>query len=281
MSESIAAREIPVARVPKYTPVKEGQEHPTGKRGQLKLFHEHVWPKGYTPERMSKINALQFDITGTRSLVGKDQNDPPMVSDYANARKVAHSYVNENLAKSNIPISELEKTASPERGDPLSFTVQHSSKNPSFSANSNRVTLNVDTNHTPADVQRSLVHEVGHAVDWAHSPDTMLSEFKEMRESPIDFLYGNIAAPPRAEGVAEGYAAAHSRITRGNKRVGGNTSQYGYTPSGWFFPDMGETFTSARSDTFKRATGQPFEMPEPEEPKKAPKAKQLNLFGED
>lgn len=284
---------IPTAKAHKVTPVKEGREYPVGRHGQLKLFYEHVWPKGYSPQRLAEVKNLDIDIVPSRDLA----EGLPKVGEH-NVEKVAtrlaESYVHENLAKSTAPIEDLKKLKSDIPFTDLSGTerrtlrpsiyvteVSEGKAAPSFSPYRNRVNFAIEKDTaTGADVQRSLMHEVGHAVDFATNPNQFIGEMKDLKENPVEYIYGNRPIPPMAEGRAEGYTAAHSRVTRRDRRIGGNTSSWGYRSEGWFFPEMQETFSKSRSDVFHAATGRPFPSPKEESP--APtRSKQLGLFDND
>jgi len=257
---------IPVAKVRKYTPVKEGQQHPVAKGGHLRLFHEHVWPKGYTPERMRQINDLQFGISGAPRLIQSGYFDPPKET----TDKLARAVVNKNLAKSTVPIEDLRAL---EKGGALKDAPLQIDVVPSdimgegtvgkYNAIRHSITFPLSDTQTAVDEQRALLHEVGHAVDASKNAKRMFTEMAEIKDDPISSIYGNRPAPPVSEGVAEGYSLGHSRLTRSNKRVGGDISMYGYSPSGWFFPDAGQKFKKTRRDTFNAARGIVPEAPKP------------------
>lgn len=283
---------IPTAKAHKVTPVREGQSYPIGRRGQYKLFHEHVWPKGYSPQRMADVKSLGIDVVPDKSLT----EGLPKVGEH-NAAKVgtrlAESYVHENLARSTAPIEELKKMREGVPFTDLGGTERRTLRPsiyvteapsgkaaPSFSPYRNRVNFAIEKNEaTGADVQRSLMHEVGHAVDFATDPNRFIGEMKDLKENPVEYLYGNRPVPPVAEGRAEGYTAAHSRITRRDRRIGGNTSNWGYRAEGWFFPEMQESFSTSRNEIFHSATGRQFTTSEDEpEVRQEKRPKQLNLF---
>ena len=259
-------RQIFTAHVPKYTLVKEGQKYPEGRNGQLKLFHEHVWPKGFTPERSNAIRGLQLTI----NTPGTDQHLPNKA-----INSVARAIVENNLARSTVPIKDLENVSTSARNTPISFDVRNSTEFSSFAPSFNTIDFNINSNRTDADQNKDMFHELGHAVDYANDPARMIKEGKPN----LDHMYGKDGrlSLPISEGRAEGYSEAHARITRGQKRTGGDISTLGYSPDGWFFPTTGEEFSTARAETFQKATGHHYEPPV-EETKKLGTSKTPTLF---
>ena len=149
---------------------------------------------------------------------------------------------------------------------------------------SNRVNLNVKESDTGADVSHQLIHEVGHAVDYAKDPLTMAKRTMEMRKPGADYgplvpTPGNQGSHPVLEGIAEGYSAAHARITNTQKKTGGDASQYGYGIYNWKFPHLGAQFLIARTHTYIRETGKHYAEPTAEEPKQHERTEQPRLPG--
>jgi hypothetical protein len=300
---------VPVARAEKFTEVKEGQQHPVGKGGQLKLFHEHVWPKGYTPERIKAVNDMHFVINGSPNLHPEYEHNVTPIPDMLNRMlpaggKIAKSLVTEGLARSTAPISDLKKLHRP--SGQLGITARKSMYMPTYNTNTHEVNLNISDAEigsrgvyqrgpTSTNIQTTLLHEVGHAIDLTQNPKKYDDEWEAAEKDPDSYKHGGTRALPRTEGVAEGYRLAHTRVTRGQKRrdqdaaggvyglrqIGsdvGTISGYGYDPDKWSSPESTATFVQTRNDTFKQATGHHFENMEdsPAPAKKRPE--QLSLF---
>lgn len=285
-----AQKPIPVARAAKYTPVKEGQQYPTGRGGQLKAFHEHVWPKGFSPERRREVGDVQLDVRGGADLTSNrgTRNKLDLVMGTASRAegqtpdKLARAHVEETLARSTVPVEHLKKLKK------TKFNVRevNGTDNPmsSFNPMSNSVSLNIKPQDSGADVSRQLIHEVGHAVDYTDDQIGMLRRIVEMNRPGADYgpmvpTSGNKGSHPVIEGVAEGYAAAHTRISNTQKKTGGDTSRYGYSVLNWKFPNLGAQFLTARSFTYAKETGQPYNEPRVEAPKQRKRADQPRLPG--
>jgi hypothetical protein len=316
---------VPVAHAEKFTEVKEGQQHPVGRGGQLKLFHEHVWPKGYNPKRIEAINNMYFDVNGSPNLhpeYVRDMSNP--ASDIRTSMllhdkiipasdKIAKSLVTEGLARSTAPISDLKKLHRP--NGQLQVSVSKGDGNPSYVPINHEVNLTIpdeETSHiamsqtgpTSTNIQTTLLHEVGHALDANQNPLKFHSERVKAQKDPAGHTYnatttnpmGSLVLP-RAEGVAEGYRLAHTRVTRGQKRrdqdaAGGEFGRlmrvlgsdagtlpgYGYKPELFNDPEAQNTFVQTRNDTFKKATGHHFENMENEPAPAKKQPEQLNLF---
>jgi hypothetical protein len=302
---------VPVARAEKFTEVKEGQQHPVGKGGQLKLFHEHVWPKGYTPERIKAVNNMHFVVNGSPNLHPEYEHNVTPIPDMLHRMtpagdKIAKSLVTESIARSTAPISDLKKLHRP--SGQLAIIARKSMYNPTYNTNTHEVNLNISdaeignrgiyqSGPTSTNIQTTLLHEVGHALDLTQNPKEYDDEWEAAQKDPNKYKHGGInptRSLPRTEGVAEGYRLAHARVTRGQKRrdqdaaggvyglrqIGsdvGTVPGYGYNPNQWSSAESTTTFVQARNDTFKQATGHHFEnMEDPPAPTKKPE--QLNLF---
>jgi hypothetical protein len=265
---------IPVAKVPKITPVKEGQEHPVGKHGQYKLFHEHVWPKGYTPERLKQVNDAQFNVTATGFYPSTGDNSRAINN------KIGTSIVNDNIARSTIPIDEVKTLA-----DNTSFYIGKNTPYPtmnSYSPSGQVINMALNEDTTAGDIQGIATHELGHALDYATEPQNMVEASREERDNPELFTYQtDYMTHPVVEGIAEGYRLAHSRVTRGQKRNNTDWTSYGYDARNWKDPAQGLRFLNKRNETFKKATGKDLDEPVPMGfPKDWPsrKPEQLKLF---
>lgn len=212
------------ASVTKFSAVKEGQQYPEGKNGQYKLFHEHVWTKGYTPQRQAEV----------------DSNMPLVVSygtSYApgEARRVAVDH----LARSTVPVEDLQdmrKNKFPLRfgtGLPQSVSGGFIAESGNMSKKNVGSGVNMPAKQVPdpsitevKEIKRirnslktatghALIHEIGHAVDFEQDPDRYL------REAPTPYTQPNgtpMDIHARGEGRAEGYRTAHHRATRAMRR---------------------------------------------------------------
>lgn len=232
-----------VAHVPKITLVKEGQEHPVGKHNQLKLFHEHVWPKGYTPERLAEVrNALPT------VRVSEDLWD--MAVPEAKAMVVGH------LARSTAPIEDIQKV----RDKNLKIDVMEqlaSGHRGGFVTGKGIRMLGTPTvpegysdPHNARKVQQAntLLHEMGHAVDWINHPDSLVNE---PRTAP--YLGKDVKLKPVSEGRAEGYRIAHVRSTRAMRRA--RKMFPGYINTGFTNPVSRNRFEAARQTTLDKELG--------------------------
>lgn len=273
---------IPTSRVPKYTEVKEGQQYPTGRGGQLKAFHEHVWPKGYTPERRREVGDLKLPITGGSSSY-KEGGETKRIKTH---KGVAKAHIEETLARSTVPISDIERLKS----NKTKFSVRElggegkTTSSFNIDGDSTRIALTVNRTDTAADVSHQIVHEVGHAVDFSKDKNVMLNRLREMNAPGAD--YGPLWAPhqkkgahPVIEGIAEGYASAHARLTRSQRRTGGNISSYGYNPLwSWKSPRLGQQFHNTRSIVYESETGRPYSNPPTYVDDEPRESTQLRLF---
>jgi hypothetical protein len=270
---------IPTSRVPKYTEVKEGQQYPTGRGGQLKAFHEHVWPKGYTPERRREVGDLKLPITGGSSSY-KEGGETKRMKTH---KGVAKAHVEETLARSTVPLSDMQRL----KENKTKFSVRELGGNTQTSSKfyytNPHVRINVNTKDTAADVSTQVIHEVGHAVDYAKDKNVMLERLNEMTSPYAD--YGPLGSKstkgshPVVEGIAEGYAAAHTRLTRGQKRTGGDVSNYGYNMFSWKYPRLGKQFEETRAITYKQETGKYwYEAPDYDDDDEPSQGTQLRLF---
>jgi hypothetical protein len=254
---------IPVSNVPKITPVKEGQQHPVGKHGQYKLFHEHVWPKGYTPDRLKQVSDAQFQVSAGGFHDINTNNDASRDRDRAINNKIGSALVNDHIARSTIPIDDVKHLAKN-----VSFWLGQDKPYPetnSFSLSGQTVNMALKSNDTAGDIQAVTTHELGHAMDYLKDPSGMWNRVSESKKDPLSYRYaGGGEAEPISEGNAEGYRLAHARVTRGQKRTGGDWTKWGYSAKGWVFPEMGSRYLAARNTTFKQATGHHFEEQLPE-----------------
>lgn len=276
---------VPTSKVYKETPVKPGQQHPVAKGGHYRLWHEHVWPHGYTPQRMDEVKNLDYEVEGDNDLLpGLDeasrkareqgyvpddsstfQHSAPLRKHYQNVDRYARSVINRHLARSTIPIEHLKQIQRNKLGDKLVVSIRDeladNSNAATYSLTNHQIQLKVSESSTEVDEQRALTHEVGHAVDAATRPKEYVDEAIEERLNPNKYEYrsGN-TAHPNLEGIAEGYSLGHSRVTRAGRRSGGNRA-VGYIPSNWVNMQSTNEFLKARSKAFHEARGEPMEKP--------------------
>ena len=248
------------AHVPKYTAVKEGQQHPVGKNNQLKLFHEHVWPHGYTPERLAEVRNAMPPIVN----VGK--------SGYAQGE--ATRRITDHVARSTIPIKDLD---SMDKGN-LNFRVGTILPPGTMGAFVNKGTnpakglapgvnlakkpqLKPDAEETMPTVHgylktregHTIVHEMGHAVDFAENPTRFESEPRTDYTSPLDGT--NLTVRARNEGRAEGYRRVHHKATRAMRRSV-KTTVLGYEPSGFTNITSRMMYRAEREGAFNTKQGE-------------------------
>lgn len=257
-SRALSDNEMDVRRanVPKITPVKEGQQHPVGKHGQLKLFHEHVWPKGYTPERMNQV----ADVTN-------DWIYDTIASDHSGHFK---NKVMSSIARSTIPIQDIQSMseyghmALTENTDLGEFDMDDSlvMLNPNTALGGRR-SISKDPSGTMA--SQVTIHELGHLDDYMRDPDDFYKQ--EENRTP----YSGDFPSPGLEGRAEGYRLAHNRVTRGmqrfNRAIMRPTARYDVKG---FQGTSRKVFELNRLKSFRFASGlDPYpritETPQPEE----------------
>jgi hypothetical protein len=235
-----------VSHVPKYTAVKEGQQHPVGKNGQMKLFHEHVWPKGYTPQRLKDV------VNATAGFVQDDVG-----TDHS-----AHlqNKIVETMARSTVPTDTLKDLA-----DYGTITVSRDTAEGEFDSENTEIRINPNTlgkdknklNPDPTGTLSSqmTMHELGHLHDYLTSSDDFHKN--DGRQSWYSGS-GGLMASPALEGRAEGFRMATNRITRGMKR--GNEARLGptagYTPAEFKETGAREVFNLNRIKSFRHASGQ-------------------------
>ena len=271
---------VKVAKVRKMTPVKEGQEPQVAKGGHYRLWNEHVWPKGYTPERLREVeNATKiYAVKGDSGVIPYKEYDTPPASRSEQLHRDAHAaqsrdtyarnYLNRHLARSTMPIEHLkqiQRGGFDEFGIPeyrrLGVTVSpHTSagtRGGRYFPHEHDIVLGTHPHNTQVDEQRSVVHELGHAYDSASNLDEVYGDASSIKFDPSSLRYGPAGvAHPRLEGFAEGYSLGHSRITRAGRRVGGTTALVGYVPQGWADPDAGQTFRETRDRAYNEAMGE-------------------------
>lgn len=232
-----------VAHVPKFTPVKEGQEHPVGKNGQLKLFHEHVWPKGYTPERLAEVRKAAPTIATSTDLQGMSHPEATaMVIDHL-ARSTSPVEDIQKVNDKNLVISVMGELASGNRGG---FVTGKGIKMLGTPA----VSEGYDDPHNARRVQQAntLLHEMGHAVDWIDNPDSLVNEPRT-----AEYINKSTKLKPISEGRAEGYRVAHVRSTRAMRRARKNFP--GYINTGFPNAFARARFENARQETLNKELG--------------------------
>jgi hypothetical protein len=282
------------ARVPKFSDVKPGQQHPVGKHGQGKLFHEHVWPKGFTPERRAEIgNVMPYLRSHTETEKDPDWGSQHPVRDYSD--------IYDTIARSTIHTDELEALHSG-HGMEIHMGVPHSGTtagtyhpsgesdltdvNPNSAVISLRNRKQNEDMYKGALTGKTLIHEIGHALDQLSDPEGFETNLDITKEGMYNGENGFL---PAAEGRAMGYQLAKFRATRAQTRTmraGGVTQEQGYTPkriSDSKYSDNRvpavETFKSNRIKAFRLARG---EKPYPEKApmgKKEPQYDQPRLPG--
>lgn len=237
-----------VANVPKFTAVKEGQQHPVGKNGQMKLFHEHVWPKGYTPARLAGV------VDATAGFVQDDVG--------TNHSGHLQNKIVETMARSTVPTDTLKTLA--EYG---SITVSNDTHEGEFDADDTSIRINPrvlgkthqfqpDPSGTVA--SQITMHELGHMNDYLSDYDDF---WKNSNRQSWYSGSGGLMASPALEGRAEGFKMATTRITRGMKRS--NEARLGPT-AGYTATDFKDTeaqgvFNLNRVKSFRHASGKdPF-----------------------
>ena len=232
-----------VAHVPKYTAVKEGQQHPVGKHGQLKLFHEHVWPKGYTPDRLNAVSEATAGFVN--DSIGSDHS--------------AHlqNKIVETMARSTVPTDTLRALA-----DQGTIDITDETSEGEFDPDTSEVRINPrvlgskGTFHPDASgtvASQMTMHELGHLHDYASDYD----DFWKNNDNRSWYSgSGGLLASPALEGRAEGFRLATTRVTRGmrryNEAIMGPTAKY--SSSGFSGPARG-VFNLNRLKSFRHASG--------------------------
>lgn len=233
-----------VAKVPKFTAVKEGQQHPMGKNGQFKLFHEHMWPKGFTPQRRDSVSNVLSGFVNDE--VGTDHS--------------AHlqNKVVETVARSTVPEQTLSDMA--QHG---SFSVSEDTSEGEFDSETVEARINPNVLGHPSEFNRDgsgtvasqmTMHELGHMNDYLSDPDDFWNQNNKLSWYSGS---GGLLASPALEGRAEGFRLATTRITRGMRR--GNDSRLnptaGYSTEGFDDPVAQKVFNLNRVKSFRHASG--------------------------
>ncbi len=235
-----------VANVPKYTTVKEGQQHPVGKHGQLKLFHEHVWPKGYTPQRLQQV----IDEVGMS--IGDD-----LGTDHSSH---VQRKVEDTLARSTVPIETIRDIL---HVSPMEIS-EGTGAGGEFDPDDERISVDASTLGKPGDflsdisgtvTSQTVMHEMGHAHDYMSDPTDF---YRQMDSNEWYSAHGGHMASPVLEGRAEGFRLATNRITRGMKRK--NEAMMSptakYVSSGFKSGQPRSLFQVNRLKAFRHASGQ-------------------------
>lgn len=282
----MSLRKVKRADVPHFVPVKEGGEYPVDKKGQYKLFHTHQWPKGYTPERMRAINDVQFPVTGM-GFTDEIQSETDT--------KIAQDIVHKTLAKSTVPVETLKflvinpQNRSSRANTSIVMTAGDGFEKPDlyFQPATNTVQMrNIDSLRGPTNISYSLMHELGHATDFAEEP----GEFVQKANASDLYRYkSGPGAPPDLEGVADAFAMAHTRVTRSDVRhsLFGSDTHTGYRRENWIEPQHGQKYVESKAQRYKKETGEelPYEEGEqdmaPQTSKTKRKKKQPKLFTEE
>lgn len=261
-----------VANVPKYTAVKEGQQYPMGKRGQYKLFHEHVWPKGFTPQRRDEVAA---------ALQGNVEMDPSLSDKQQDRYSQMYAHVYDSLARSTIPAEDI-KTYSDNANIIIDPQIPGVGE---FDSDLSEVRVNPKTlrSNDPSGVvaSQSVVHELGHLHDFLSDEEKFFKNDRSRGpyKQGNDFAYPS----PALEGRAEGFRLAHTRITRGMKRKNKILGKplAGYEDKNFKDQVDRSNFLNNRLKTFREQSGLPS-LPVKETSKKAQKSsEQLRLPGID
>jgi hypothetical protein len=279
------------ARVPKFSDVKPGQQHPVGKHGQGKLFHEHVWPKGYTPQRRAEIGEAMPYL---HSHTEKSENDPVWGPQSPQREK---AFVYDTIARSTMDADELRAMTDYNNMEihtgvnlPKGIAGEYhpGGESPiSDNEDSGAILLknpkqNFDT-YGGALTGKTLIHEIGHAMDEMSDP----MDFDRNRDENAMYR-GQNQFLPAAEGRAMGYQLAKFRATRKQVRTmrQSESNLQGYQPehiTDSKYSDnrvpARETFKSNRIKAFRVARGEEIYPEKAPVSKKEPKYDQPRLPG--
>jgi len=279
------------ARVPKFSDVKPGQQHPVGKHGQGKLFHEHVWPKGYTPQRRAEIGEAMPYL---HSHTEKSENDPVWGPQSPQREK---AFVYDTIARSTMDADELRAMTDYNNMEihtgvnlPKGIAGEYhpGGESPiSDNEDSGAILLknpkqNFDT-YGGALTGKTLIHEIGHAMDEMIDP----MDFDRNRDENAMYR-GQNQFLPAAEGRAMGYQLAKFRATRKQVRTmrQSESNLQGYQPehiTDSKYSDnrvpARETFKSNRIKAFRVARGEEIYPEKAPVSKKEPKYDQPRLPG--
>lgn len=226
------------AHVPKISIVKEGQQYPEGKGGQLKLFHEHEWRKGYTPERQKQVQdaiaPMNVEFAPTANTLSLFAPAPSKEETYVPGE--VERLLVDHLARSTVPLEDIKKMAnsgmSVTANAPIppaaagAFTHEdipshgmkrgiHFALKPPLNA-IKRANPDMDTHGIHKTMMGNAVtHEMGHLLDFINNPT-------EYDSNPrVNYIVNGVSLPavPRDEGIAEGYRISHHRATRAMKKA--------------------------------------------------------------
>jgi len=261
------------ANAPKFTPVKEGQQHPMGKHGQYKLFHEHQWPKGYSPKRRDEVLDNAPIIVSTKVMNGDWGDTAEDAADTFNNDQRIRSEMLGHIARSTIPVEHLKNLSDADISIDYGLNAQNKDNGIAMSRGHFAVDHPFGSSHLDGTVRiaaedefpigarmmrnifgtrqkeeaSTLMHELGHAQHFSEAP---IRFTYGMPNPPEGYGQTNRTANPEKEGYAEGYRKAHNRLTRAMRRgrPAGNT---GYETHKWNSEESKETYRRARRQTFQ------------------------------
>jgi hypothetical protein len=221
-----------------------GKQFSQGALFNIKPSAEHRWPRGYSPERRDAVAAAIDDTTvrvrhhenqhgtrkmepgtdtflhsgtfftpgevehrGTWSKTGDDlQAEQAGQAKRALTDIVARSTVPQGHLR-NLPTIHIENIAGA-AGD-YSMPDQNTMRFESGlyvpdteSAIQGRI--RIDPNGKPHQIAHTVLHELGHAVDYRDSPSAFKTRLNDQHAT-----WGGSTASPKLEGFAEGYAHGH------------------------------------------------------------------------
>ena len=197
---------------------------------------DEVGHKGFSPNRLAEVrSAIQFQTTGgdsdltPRAAAARDAGAGHMAS------KVAAADVKETVARSTIPSEHLARLTAE-----YPQTVR---LNGSLPDGTGSYSSNGDIEISPKEMDSTLIHEVGHAVDfdrYATSDVMVRNKAIPGEQSGQAHYYTDQRSEPGAmgrqsatqEGFADAYADRHARGRDG--RPARNLSGYeGYHEGNW------------------------------------------------
>lgn len=254
------------ANAPKITPVKEGQQYPVGKHGQYKLFHEHQWPKGYTPERLEQVR----DATAGWVNIAHESDD-------TGQEQRLRSQIPEHLARSTMPIENI-RVLNENVG--IEVNPHYRNAGGEYSSAFRQITLGTHSGfrnegHNKTVENQLLIHELGHAYD--DLSDTTKYTDRNMN-SAYKSEHGTLFANPNLEGIAEGHRIALTRVTRSMQRHNWLGAAAKYSEDQWVEPQDKAQFSLSRLKAFRFFSGQdPY--PKKADVTETPKTEQPTLPG--
>lgn len=218
---------------------------------EVPIGNGHNWPRGYSPERFKQVsetigNSIRPSAFG--ATMGKRFEHPA----------VTKNRILQSVARSTIPQQHLQDFA--DFGGNFLHHPDNNGAGGEFDGGT--IILNTINQrlHGHKDVMNEVTnHELGHARDYLTSNNPMMGDIPEDVQYTSENAGASWPAPPKEEGLAEGYSMRHSRITKNVSRKYPelHDAEQGYQTKG--FTGDSSLKTTVAQTRFKRARKQAFD----------------------